>query len=332
MRPRNRSSLPEVELSAVAALLDRPVVGIDVGSRDGVRPEWRALQPNALLVGFDPDPQECARLNAAAGDPARERYEPVALGAVDGEATLHITRDPQSSSLYPPDPRALRRHPELWRHEPLSTQTIATTTIDTWAAGAGIGAVDAIKVDVQGAELDVLNGAAAILGSTLIVETEVEFQQLYEGQPLFCDVDRHLRGLGFELWRLRELHHCGLTKGGHGEPVFGVGDYVEHTRLGGQLAWGNAIWVRSELAEAGMPMGWQERVRSACVASVFGFQELVELNLTEALAAAPASGQAPIEQALRAVCRRGRSRRLEDLLRRAPTHLRGFADARILKR
>ena len=235
----------------MASLLDRPVVAVDVGSRDGVRESWRALGPNAVLVGFDPDPQECARLNARAAGPAEERYEPFALGAKSGPATLNVTRDPQSSSLYEPSAAAIGRHPELWRHEPLRTEEIVLTTLDDWARDSGIAALDALKVDVQGAELDVLRGGEGVLAGARIVEAEVEFQELYGGQPLFCEVSAHLRAAGFVLWRLRELHHATLAPAGRGEPVFGVGDYVERTRLGGRLAWGNAVFVKEEMGESG---------------------------------------------------------------------------------
>jgi len=63
----NRSPLSAQDLACVAGLLERPMVAVDVGCRDGVRPAWRELRPNALLVGFDADPEECARLNAIAG-------------------------------------------------------------------------------------------------------------------------------------------------------------------------------------------------------------------------------------------------------------------------
>jgi FkbM family methyltransferase len=332
MPRENRSPLAASDVSAVAALLERPVIAIDVGCRDGIRPAWRALRPNALLVGFDPDPAECARLNNLAGDVEQERYEPLALGASDGEATLHLTADPQSSSLYPPNPRALRRYPELWRHEQRGTQTIATTTIDLWADRADVGSIDAMKIDVQGAELDVLRGAERSLESVRVIETEVEFQELYQGQPLFTDVDRFLRDRGFDLWRLRELHYCGLSPAGHGEPVFGVGDYVERTRLGGQVAWANAVYVRAQLGDTDAPMDWGDRARDACVASVFGFPELVELALREAVATAPEPANATLARALTGARRRGNRRRLDDLFRRSPSHARGFLKARVLGR
>lgn len=332
MRGLIRSPLAPIDLRAVAGLLERPLVAIDVGSRDGIRPAWRELRPHALLVGFDPDPDECERLNRAAGDTAQERYEPFALGAADGEATLHLTADPQSSSLYPPDPTALRLYPELWRHEPRGTETILTTTIDSWAERSGVGGIDALKIDVQGAELDVLRGAEQSLDSVRIIECEVEFQELYEGQPVFTDVDRFLRDRGFTLWRLREIHHCGLSPAGRGEPVFSVGDHVEHTRLGGQIAWANAVFVRAELADTADPVEWDVRARDACVATIFDFPELTELALREAVSAAPEPARTTLGATLEHMRRRANSRRLDDLFRRAPTHARGFLSARLLRR
>ncbi len=331
LRPQQTPLLDE-ELSAVASLLERPVVAIDVGSRDGVREGWRALGPNAVLVGFDPDPEECARLTAAADRETTERYVPRALGAVEGTATLHLTRDPQSSSLYEPNARTIERYPELWRHAPKSTEQVAITTLDAWAEGEGIERVDALKVDVQGAELDVLRGGDRLLPTMRVVEAEVEFQELYTGQPLFCDVDRFMRERGFELWRLRDLHHCTLEPTGRAEPLFGVGDHVEHTRLGGQLAWGNAIWVRSEMTTRYAALDWQARARDACVTALFGLPELVRLALTGAREGAPAQERTAFVEIERAMQRREQATRLEDLLRRAPTRVRGMIDARLPRR
>jgi FkbM family methyltransferase len=150
--------LDDTGLRTIAALLDRPIHAVDVGCRDGIRAEWKELGPYGSLVGFEPDGEECARLNAAARA-GEIRYEPIALAASSGQATLYLTADPQSASLYPPSEDAVRRHPELWRHEPRGTTTVATTTLDEWAADRHANAIDVLKIDVQGAELDVLRGA-----------------------------------------------------------------------------------------------------------------------------------------------------------------------------
>jgi hypothetical protein len=165
-----------------------------------------------------------------------------------------------------------------------------------------------------------------------VIETEVEFQELYQGQPLFTDVDRFLRERGFGLWRLREIHHCGLSRAGRGEPVFGVGDYVERTRLGGQIAWANAIYVRDELADVRASHDWLTRARDACVASIFGLPELVELALRESVANAPEPARSTLALLLKRARRRANRRRIDDLFSRAPAHAHGFVDARVLSR
>jgi FkbM family methyltransferase len=312
-------------LRAVAALLDRPIVAVDVGSRQGFRARWRALGRYGSLIGFEADPEECARLNAAAVA-GRERFEPVALSATVGQATLHLTADPESASLYPPNEEAVRRHPELWRHEPRGTATVATTTLDEWAHS---DLIDVLKVDVQGAELDVLRGAETSLRSVRGLELEVEFQALYVGQPLFGQVDEFLRLHGFTLWRLRDVAHCGLTRSRRDEPSFIVGDAVETTRVGGQITWANAVYVRSEMGDPAVQVDWKGHARDACVAALFDLPELVELALERAVEAAPAGPRRTLAAALAAVRRRANRRRLHGLFWGAPQHARGFARARL---
>jgi FkbM family methyltransferase len=318
-------------LRAIAALLDRPIHAIDVGCRDGVRARWRALGPHGSLVGFDPDPEECARLNAGAiAD--EELYEPVALAASSGHATLYLTADPQSGSLYPPNEEAVRRHPELWRHEPRGTTTVATTTLDEWADRTKSNPIDVLKVDVQGAELDVLRGAERSLRSVRALELEVEFQALYVGQPLFGDVDEFLRERGFILWRLRDIVHCGLTPSRRDEASFIAGDAVEATRVGGQITWANAVYVRSEIGDPGVRGDWEPSARDACVAAMFDLPELIELCLERAVRGAPAGPRRTLSRQLAIARRRANRRRLHGLFWGAPQHVRGFVGARLRQR
>lgn len=167
---------------------------IDVGAMDvGESEPWSRLVTDgtASLVGFEPNPAECEKLNQAAR--ANCRFLPHALGD-GGTHTLHIGTEPMTSSLFPPDPDIMQRFHSLWELcEPVREETIQTMRLDdvTDAHPA-----DFIKLDVQGAELLVLEGAVDTMAEVLAVQTEVNFLPIYKGQALFADVDINLRGHG----------------------------------------------------------------------------------------------------------------------------------------
>jgi len=244
-------------VARIAAILGRgSVTVIDVGARWGAADAWWRLDPLARLIGFDADEVECARLAREAGS-QMQRYVPVALGAVSGSATLHVTRDPASCSLYPPSRAVLDRYP--WLGEwigPIGTRQMQVSTLAAWAAKEGLKGFDFIKLDVQGAELDVLRGAGPLLDGCLGVEAEVFFNKLYEGQPLFAEVDTFLRKQGFSLWRLGSLAHYSElardvetgTEVVHYHPLA-----REHGCGSGRLFWANAIFLRDVELFAGRP-------------------------------------------------------------------------------
>ena len=219
----------------------------DVGARWGAADAWFRMRPLARLIGFEPDPVECARLNAAA-ESGQERFYPVALGGVDGSGTLHVTQEPACSSLYPPAAAILRCYPSLRPlMTPVRTETVPLSTLATWAAKTGENRLDFLKLDTQGAELDILQGAGSLLDTCLGVEAEVMFSPLYEGQPLFADVDAFLRSRGFTLWRLDSLAHYTdrpsdrLT---HTATTHYESKTVPHPAGDGRLIWANAIYFR----------------------------------------------------------------------------------------
>lgn len=172
---------------------------------------WSIFAPHLTIYGFDADPDAC---NAANADvKARqlnwtEKHIPLTLWNSKGKSTLHITKYPGCSSLYPPSKSYIERfagNSEMI--ELVSTVELETTTLDTFCQSEEVNEIDFIQLDVQGAELPVLEGASEILKrSTLAIITEVEFTELYIGQPLFGDVDIYLRKQGFTLFDLFNLH------------------------------------------------------------------------------------------------------------------------------
>jgi FkbM family methyltransferase len=172
---------------------------VDVGANpiDG-DPPYKAMLTAGLceVTGFEPQAHALAKLERNKGP--RERYLPYALG--DGtQRTLHVCELEGMTSLLQPDPA----HLALFNLFPIWGQVknqipITTRKLDDVAE---IGALDFLKMDVQGGERDVLAHAKAKLKDAVVIQTEVSFVPLYKDQPPFGEIDLMLRELGF-------LPHC----------------------------------------------------------------------------------------------------------------------------
>jgi FkbM family methyltransferase len=181
------------------------------------------------VIGFEPIPEECEKLNAL-GHKGRT-YLPYFIG--DGSAhTFHQCNFPMTSSLFEPNTALLAKFQNLERlTRVVKTWPAETQRLDDIAETAG---VDFLKIDVQGGEILVLRGAAERLKSTLVVHTEVEFVPMYKDQPLFADIDAHMRGKGFQL-------HQMIVAGRTFKPLIKNNDA---NAMMSQWLWGDAIYVR----------------------------------------------------------------------------------------
>ena len=177
----------------------RPTAIVDVGANpiDG-DPPYKAMLARGLcdVVGFEPQAEALTRLRQQASP--RETYLPYALGDGD-EHTLHVCMAPGMTSLLVPDPA----HLALFNMFPIWGEVKSEISVTTkkLADVAEIAAMDFLKMDVQGSELDVLAHAGTKLADTVAIQTEMSFVSLYKGQPSFGEIDIALRKLGF-------LPHC----------------------------------------------------------------------------------------------------------------------------
>lgn len=208
-----------------------PMCFVDVGAA-AEEPSFfygLAERNKASIIGFEPNPKACESLNAACR-PGSE-YHPHFLGR-GGPATFYETHVGYTSSLYPPNHEVSARFSNL----PDFLSVKASYPVQTRRLDDVIGnrTIDFLKLDVQGAELDVLLGAERTLETLLVAHIEVEFLALYVGQPLFADVDTHMRAKGFQLLNLSGQRHLFYT------PVANA----HHPLMGNsQLVWADAVYI-----------------------------------------------------------------------------------------
>lgn len=283
-----RSEQAMQELLGGACLL-----AIDAGSRGGVPDHWRPFLGPVEVHGFEPDAEAC-RI-AQQRDPPPVHHHPTALGRRDGEERLYVTRAPSSSSFYPPNLPFFTDHHGTERIEVVETVQVKTRSLASFAKEEGISEVHAMKLDIQGAELDVFQGAGALLDTTLCIETEVEFAELYLGQPLFCDVNRFLVDHGFELWDLRTHRVYRAKAGRHAAYLrdrFGATERAQ--AMSARLVAGDALYIRTP---ASLPDPHTDLIthrRWIALACIYGYYDAavahVEwLEVQEALTAEDAS-------------------------------------------
>jgi len=120
------------------------------------------------------------------------KYYPYALGKANEKRKLYITQHPMCSSLYKPNETFNKLYNNLEVTNLKDEIEIDTITLDYFIDKHDIGNIDFIKIDVQGAELDIFKGASNALKNVLNIVCEVEFIDVYENQPLSGDICNYL--------------------------------------------------------------------------------------------------------------------------------------------
>lgn len=224
-----------MSVADILSVAPPPIRVLDIGAMAEGKDRYQPLLDRGLaeVTGFEPDDASREKLNLLGGP---RKYLPQFLGD-GGSATFHRTRYPGCSSLLEPDPAVIDLFGTISATPPggnfavVERIPVQTTRLDDVP---DLGRVDFLKVDVQGAELVVLENGTRTLSNVLVVETEVEFLALYKGQPLFGDLQCFFREQGFVLHRLVDLAGRSL------HPLSSPNPYVPLS----QWLWADAVFVR----------------------------------------------------------------------------------------
>lgn len=185
-----------VEHRRVIAGLDIATV-VDVGANIGQFSLLvEALHPQARIFAFEPLPASADRYEKLFAGNARVRLHRAALGPERGQATLHVSARSDNSSLLPIGEAQLRVFPGTAE---IGTVTVPVGPLTAFVTREELVPAALLKIDVQGFELAVLQGAEALLDAFDWLYIEASWQALYEGQALVDEVIDYITARGFAL-------------------------------------------------------------------------------------------------------------------------------------
>lgn len=202
----SRPSLITKELSAILTNVKSPII-FDIGAcecEDSIR--YKRMFPQSRVFAFEPlkhNFQKC--LNHIEKYQIDIQARNVALSDTKGTATFYVSSGQpsgadtsewdygnKSSSLLPP----VKENSPEWL-EFNKEETVETDTLENFLVANSLNGIDFIHMDVQGAELLVLNGAGPSINKIRSIWLEVNDIDLYESQPKKQEVEDFMSKNGF---------------------------------------------------------------------------------------------------------------------------------------
>jgi FkbM family methyltransferase len=178
---------------------------LDVGANKGqFASEIREYGYTGKIVSFEPlSSAHSVLLQSAAADSMWDAYPRCAIGNKNGEAEINIAGNSESSSILPMLVSHLSASPESAYQ---GKEIVPIKKLDDVAAQYLKDArAPFLKIDTQGFEWHVLDGAHDTLPYIKGILVELSLVPLYGGQHLWRDVVNRLEAEGFTMWAFRPV-------------------------------------------------------------------------------------------------------------------------------
>ncbi len=153
------------------------------------------LWPEGTIYAFEPVPDLFAQLVERTKDRSNIHYFNLALSNKTGTASLHVSSGASTavSSLLEPYEYRQERPNVLF-----NTIEVPTITLDEWAKKQGVPAIDFLWLDMQGAELTVLQAAPHIRATVKAMLIEASLTERFRGNPLYNEIRAWAEEQGFK--------------------------------------------------------------------------------------------------------------------------------------
>lgn len=178
-------------------------VVFEFGSRYGEDTiEFAKRYPNAVVYAFECNENtlpECRRRIASYGNitltpkAISDHDGPIHFYPIDKEKTITTWEDGNQGAS------SLLKASGKYRIEHYVQQdtVVEGITLQTFMRTNGISSIDVMWMDIQGAEMMALKGLGDRLKDVSVIQTEAEFMEIYDGQPLFDEIKHYLETAGF---------------------------------------------------------------------------------------------------------------------------------------
>ena len=172
---------------------------VDIGARGNIVSPWLELERVSKIIGFEPDSIEAKRLNEKY---INRLYYSTALWSSQRKGKVYINEWEPTSSMYRPNDEFINKfHVQHWEGRRLKKEIdVECNTLDNVLMQDEL-IPDFIKIDTQGAELEILKGAERILTNYCpIVTCETWCAEVYKNAPMMHEVIQYMNNHGYQVF------------------------------------------------------------------------------------------------------------------------------------
>jgi FkbM family methyltransferase len=198
----NPFAFQKLLLSGVQA----PII-FDAGAHRGyITTRYHRLFPAGTIYAFEPFPESFSILEKTQKTTRKIHPLNLALSNKTGRSVFHANFSAATNSLLPTDLNAQASWPK-GQLDTIKTISVETTTLDDFCDKHDIDHIDLLKMDVQGAEYLILEGAKNLLsqGKIGLIYTEILISPSYEGQINFYEFLERMHTAGFDLYGIYNI-------------------------------------------------------------------------------------------------------------------------------
>jgi FkbM family methyltransferase len=203
---------------------------VDAGARYGLHPSFKSITNLAKFYLFEPEPFEFSRLCEKYKNHSNVEVSNLALSNQKEILNLRVSQHSALSTLKPIGTYVTEENYKVMEFSEVASVKVETDLLDSVFSNIK---VDFLKLDVEGFELNVLEGAEFQLDNNIVgVRSEVTFADLHGNGPSFGEINKFLLSKNFEL--------LNLDYNGQG---FGLSK-ITHPHKFGKLISTDGVWIK----------------------------------------------------------------------------------------